>query len=399
MNKSSLKLESKNSNGKRPRILEIESFLTSRYDLRINNVTQKVEARKPGSKDAFVQLEENNLYVDLYVYGFSKFKDELKALLGSSRIAKFDPFIYYFEGLPKWKSTDPDYITELAKYVQTDNPDWWEHMFKKHLVRCVAQAIGESGFNKQCLTLVGKQNDGKTRFLDFLIPPALSEYTRKGFDFGKKEGLFSLVQNFMINLDELASFEKKELNNEFKSVLSESSIRYTPKFANFETTFQRRASFVASTNQMEFLTDETGNVRWIPFVINSINHDHGGKKGYGKLNINKIWAQAYQLLKDGFIHQLTPLEIEQQEYINKRFMKISDEMDIISRHMKPSQKGNINAEFKTPTEIREFLKTRTCISLYTNQIGKAMSMLGYARISGYDSKRMWVKGYFIETIQ
>src|SRR5690606_11930413 len=136
-----------------------------------------------------------------------------------------------------------------------------------------------------------------------------------------KEGLFSLTQNFLINLDELASFEKKELNNEFKSVLSESMVRYTPKFANQETTVLRRASFLASTNVMEFLTDETGNVRWVPFVVNSINHDFGGKNGYAaNVDINKVWAQAYSLLKSGFDHQLTPLEITQQEIYNKQFM-------------------------------------------------------------------------------
>lgn len=389
----------KNTSGKRPRILEIENFLVSRYDLRINSVTQNIETREPGTQDTFNQLEENNLYVALYEYGFSKFKDELKALLGSSRIARFDPFIHYFEGLPKWENTDPDYITELARFVETENSDWWEHMFKKHLVRCVAQAVGESGFNKQCLTLVGKQNDGKTSFLDFLVPPALLGYTRKGFDFGKKDGLISLSQNFLINLDELASFEKKELNNEFKAVLSESKIRFRPLYANQETSVLRRASFVASTNQMEFLTDETGNVRWIPFVVNSINHDHGGENGYGKLNINKIWAQAYHLLKGGFIHQLTPLEIQQQEFLNKRFFKTSDEMDIIGRHMKPSEKGNINAEFKTSTQIKEYLDGRTSIRLYTNQIGKAMASLGFRKVSDYDPKKVWVKGYFVETIQ
>lgn len=390
--------DAKPPTGKKPRILEIENFLKLRYELRINNVTQRIESRSPGSSDPFTQLDENNLIYELFEYGFTKFKEELKALLGSSRIERFDPFLAYFENLPKWKNSDPDYITTLAGYVKTENQEWWEHMFKKHLVRCAAQAIGESGFNKQCLTLVGKQNDGKTRFLDFLTPPALSEYTRKGFDFGKKEGLFSLVQNFIINLDELASFEKRELNNEFKSVLSESIVRYTPKFSNYETTFQRRASFVASTNQVEFLTDETGNVRWLPFIVTSINHDSGGPAGYSKLDINKIWSQAYTLLRTGFNHQLTAVEIEQQEIINKRFVKVSDEMDVISRYLKPSEKGAYNAEFMTSTQVKEYLATKTSIRLYSNQIGKAMASLGFNRISSYDQKKVWVKGYYVQTM-
>lgn len=395
MNNSHL---TRSASGRKPRILEIEEFLNSRYELRINSVTQKIEHRLAGTSTHFGRIDENNLIYELYEHGFNKFKDELKALLGSSRIQRFDPFKHYFEGLPAWKETDPDYIEELASYVETENPDWWKHMFKMHLVRCVAQAIGESGFNKQCLTLVGKQNDGKTSFLDFLVPPALKEYARKGFDFGKKEGLIALVQNFIINLDELASFAKKELNNEFKSVLSESTIRYTPKFANYEATFQRRASFVASTNQREFLTDETGNVRWLPFIVNSINHDNGGPNGYTKLNINKVWAQAYFLLKSGFNHQLSKLEVEQQELVNKNFIKPTDEMDVISRHLKPSRKGDINAEFKSATQIAEYLNGKTSIRMNSIKVGVALHALKYEKVSDRNDNKMSVRGYYIQTL-
>jgi predicted P-loop ATPase len=384
--------------GKKSKIDLVLEYLKKRYDLRVNTVTDTIEWRVKGSSDKYIVCNLNQLLYELLSYGFTKVKEELNVIFGCDNlVGRYDPFQEYFSNLPKWIPSDPDYIQALASYVSTDHQSWWEHMFKKHLVRCVSQSIGDSGFNKQCLTLVGKQNDGKTRFFDFLAPAPLKQYVKKGFTFGSKEGLFSLTQNFLINLDELASFEKKELNNEFKSVLSESMVRYTPKFANQETSVQRRASFVASTNQIEFLTDETGNVRWIPFVVHSIKHDFGGKKGYeANVDINKVWSQAYALLKNGFEHQLTPVEVEQQESYNKHFMRVSEEMDVLLRFLKPGKKGELCSEFMTPTQIKEYLYTQTSTRLYANNLGRALRASDFIVDSDYNkSKGYTAKGYYV----
>ncbi len=382
-----------------PRIIRILNFLERRYQLRVNEVTQKIEGKAIKSREPYQEMNDNDLMFELYEFGFTKFKDEFKVLFNSSKIERYDPFIEYFDSLPTWKENDQDYIEELADYVSTEKQEWWKWMFKKHLVRMVGQATGHLSFNKHCLTLVGNQNDGKTSFWDFITPQALKQYQRKGFDFAKKDGLISLIQNFLINLDELASFEKKDLNNSFKSVISESEVRYRPLFANYETTIRRRASFVATTNKMEFLTDETGNVRWIPFVVRSVNHDFGGPKGYSRnIDINKVWSQAYALLKGGFNYHLTPEEIEQQEGINKQFQTVSDEMDVVLRFLKPSQKGCIDAEFLSSTEIGDYLRQKTSTRFYSAPLGKALTSLGFEKVTHYTPEKQSRKGYFVQKI-
>ena len=400
MNKSANEQTGSDSTKEEARIIRIMNFLNYRYTLRVNDVTQKIEGKLKKSRDHFAEINESDLMFELFEAGFTGFKDEFKTLFSSSKIERYDPFTEYFESLPAWSKEEPDYIMDMAGYVETDNQEWWKWMLKKHLVRMVGQATGHLSFNKHCLTLVGNQNDGKTSFWDFITPPALSQYKRKGFDFAKKDGLISLIQNFLINLDELASFEKKELNNNFKSVISESSVRYRPLFANYETTIMRRASFVATTNKMEFLTDETGNVRWIPFVVRSVKHDFGGVNGYNqKVDINKVWAQAYSLLKSGFLLHLTPEEIEQQEGINKKFQTITDEMDVISRFLKPSQKDCLESEFMSSTEMADYFRTKTSTRLYSNQLGKALTSLGFSKVTGYDAEKGSRKGYYVEKVR
>ena len=94
----------------------------------------------------------------------------LMALLKSKFVPKFDPLKSYLENLPKWDESQPDYIEELANYVKSKDQYWFNLQFKKMIVRSLACSLNITAFNKQCFTLVGKQNDGKSSFLRFICP-------------------------------------------------------------------------------------------------------------------------------------------------------------------------------------------------------------------------------------
>lgn len=381
------------------KIFRLQSKLKELYELRINAITLELEGKERG-KENYEIVNMNDLHIKLYKQGFSKFKEELNALLGSSEISRYDPIEDYFTNLkPYDPTTEIDYIEQLTTFIKTDDQDWFKRIFKKFLVQVVAQGLNKIEFNKHCLTLVGKQHDGKTTFLEWLVPQKLKKYLKKGFEFkGNKESKFSLVQNFLINLDELATFEKKELNNEFKSVLSESIVKYCPKYSNQEISFKRKSSFVASTNQLEFLTDETGNVRWLVFKVLNILHDNGGENGYNKKNdIDRIWSQAYYLLNSGtFDCILSKDEVAQQEILNNRFIKTTDEIEYINKYLERPTSENINtAQFKTTSEIVNILQLQ---GLKTNRnfVGRALNTLKYEISTNYDTvKKFTVKGYYI----
>ncbi|AXE17890.1 hypothetical protein DR864_09180 [Runella rosea] len=387
--------------GKTLRINEIEDFLLGTNEIRINVITNTVEARPKGRKEPFAPINQADLSYNIMKAGYTRFDSELKAILGSSIIPKYDPFKEYFESLSKWDNSQPDYIQQLSTFVKTDDQKWFEAMFKKMLVRVVAQALGSNQFNKHCFTFVGKQHDGKTSFFDFLVPDKLKPYYKKGYDFhGGRQSKFSLVQNFLINLDELAQFDKKDLNNEFKSTLSESGVKYAPLFSGIEVLFPRRASFVASTNNSEFLTDETGSVRWIIFNVLNINHDNGGKDGYCQIDINNVWAQAYALLKGGFKGELSHDDINQTELINRMFMRVTSEMNLITKHFKSAEKSDPKANFYQCVDISEYFRNKGYGKVHEVQVGKALGSLKWKKeqkyLQQFGTQR---KGYYLIEIE
>ncbi|UFH52224.1 VapE domain-containing protein [Spirosoma sp. KNUC1025] len=378
------------------KFVAIRKYVTEKYDIRLNNVACDYEYSLKGLNQ-WKELIIDDLVCELLEYGFKGLKDTLNPFISSSNIPRYDPIAYYFDTLPKWEETEPDYIQQLAKYVETSDNAFFQHQFKMMLVRVVAQAIGHIAFNKHCFTLYGKQNDGKTSFLRFLCPPSLQHYIKDGIDFNgnSKDAKRALAENLFINLDELAQLGKADMNT-VKDFMTTSQVKLRIPYDKKDAVMRRRASFVGSTNKQEILTDETGNVRWLVFEIKSINHDKGGPGGYAaNVDIDKVWSQAVTLLKSGYRYILSEDEIKYSERNNQQYSYQSDEMALILKYFDRStpEKGR----FLTATDIMFELieKTGSRVRLNSINIGRACNALKFDKVKGGTSRNA-VYGYYLE---
>ena len=166
-----------------------------------------------------------------------------------------------------------------------------------------------------------------------------------------KDSLIALIENFIINLDELATFTRVEINA-LKSILSKSFIKERHPFERKAKKLSRRASFIGSTNMTEFLSDPTGNVRWIPFEISGIDWNYSKE-----VNIDDVWAQAYALYRSGFQCDITADEVKENEEENRQFTMVSFEMELLMKYYTPGSKESHDL-FRTTGEIEIALKER-----------------------------------------
>ena len=242
----------------------LETYLTKHFLFRTNEITGSIEFRRKVEASVWEELNEFNIYGQLRLEGFNVNLNELIYLLKSDYVDKFNPFLSYFTSLPVWSAGMPDYIAQLCSYVKVWQADRFKLHFTKWMVRTIKCALEEQYCNKNAIILVHEQqNSGKTTFIRFLCPPALKQYITENISFDK-DSLIALVENFLINLDELATFSRIEINA-LKSILSKSFVKERHPFERKAKKLPRRASFIGSTNMTEFLSDPTGNVRWIPF--------------------------------------------------------------------------------------------------------------------------------------
>ena len=364
-----------------------EEYLNQRYIFRYNIVSNKFEYKNK-EEQHFRELNENNLYVKLQKDNINISINNLVALLKSDFINEFNPFIAYFEGLPAWDG-QTDYVLKLASYLQTNDRKRLDNHFKKWMVRAVKTAIDSNYFNKQAFVLVSdKQNSGKSTFCRFLCPPSLEDYIVENIG-TDKDSLISITENFLINLDELSSAEKNEINT-FKSMFSKEKIKARLTYDKRATVHIRRANFIGSTDRWEFLTDENGSVRWLCFDIENINWNYNKE-----VEIDKVFSQAYHLLKNtSFVYEITLDEIKENDYVNKKYQVGSPERDLIMKFFKPSTKSD--SQFLTATEILEYIAHRTKIILSSRTVGKELKFLGFERISNRNKNNLPVYGYKVE---
>ena len=402
-----------------PRVTKIENFITNIYKLRYNIVSQNMEFFNTELNiwSSFDEFTISNIARKIRKQHFTISKSEIEDTIYSDFTEHFNPFLDYFQKLPVWDGVD--HIQEICKYVGTPEPEYLYKHLKKHLVRCIACALG-GDFNKQIFTLVGDgektQNIGKTTFIRFFLPKELEHYKNEKPDIKTKDGYIALTNTFMINLDEMDKFNKQDIA-EIKSFVSTDNVNVRLPFARRPVTLKRVTSFWGSSNQIKLLTDMTGNVRYICISIHSLNFDYSTK-----IDINNIWSQAYHLYNDStFKSQLTVKEVEENEKHNEKFMILPTEFEILQKYFVISSKESeieefaekqaydldydnlkeykVFTQFLITSEICKLINDITygAIRLNVIAVGRALRKLGYIQEGKYHANSNYaVKGYYLK---
>lgn len=391
----------KNNEYNRPKIEEIEDYLNRCYEFRNDVVSKVIQWRIKGA-ESYEIFNQSNLEVDLYRSGFKGFKDPLNALLSSSYVPQYNPFEEYFLKLPKWNTSDKSMIETLLSFVRLEDEskrEFFNCMVKKHLVRAVGCVLRKISFNKHCLVLVGKQHDGKTSFIRNLCPNPLKGYYLENPPLDHKDSSIELSRNFIINLDELEKLDKQDANK-IKSLFSQESPKVRLNYDKFSVKMERYATFFGTTNDSEFLNDVTGNVRWLVFEIDGINHDNGGSNGYMPVNTDLVWSEARHLLENGFEYNLNSKEITEIEAINKKHQRTTIEIELMQKYFEPCREHDNDAIFVQSSDLVDCLGYASNHQFKINNvvIGKALTYLGYKRQSKRINGKNPIYGYYVKPL-
>lgn len=370
----------------------VMDYIAEFYDLRYNTITNTLEIKRRDEYETqYRECNENDLLCELLSNGIKVSDKLLKIILGSSFIEQYNPFVAYFEKLPKWDKTQPDYITQLANHVKAKDQERFNRHFKKMFVRIVRSVYEPAYYNKHCFVLVhDKQNSGKTTFCEYLCPAPLRDYMTSDFSVSDKDGLIALTENLLINLDELATLSKADIN-QLKSFFSKTYIKVRKPYARKASVAHRVASFIGSTNNLEFLTDETGSVRWLCFEIESIDWSYRQK-----INMDNVYAQALYLYQNGNTGQLTQEEIQENDYINRQYQVSTLEMHAIQSRYEPCEENDPEAIRLTSSELlNELSELFKQVGHRSNIIilGRALKYLGYIQVTTRENNipiKKWV---------
>ena len=266
----------------------------------------------------------------------------------------------------------------------------WRICFKKWFVAMVASWMNDEVVNHQVLVLIGRQGIFKTTWLEHLIPPHLRAYACKlanSNDLNKDERL-RIAEFGLISLDEIDSMNNRELN-QLKSVITATDVNERAAYAYTKERRVRLASFCASGNRRDFLTDITGNRRWLPFEVESIQNPF-----FTTLPYNRMYAQAWALAQDPLFSYWFDLdEIEVLEQHNQHFRDETNEEQLLDVYFAVPAEGASNTKFLSTAEISERLIYYGNIKkpMTLSRLGVLLSQKGFLSVRrGNPSRRGWI---------
>lgn len=220
-----------------------------------------------------------------------------------------------WDGVPRLQSF---YDTVAGEYDHIERKRLFkETLLKRWMVSAVAAAFSPNGISAAgVLTFQGAQYLGKTKWFKQLVPAELG-VLKDGMILrpDDKDSVKQCVSFWLVELGELdATFRKADIAA-LKSFLTNDSDVLRRAYARKESKFARRTVFFASVNPKEFLHDPTGNRRYWTIEAKHLDHSHN-------IDMQQVWAEFYQVWRDGESYYLTGDEVNELNEHNESFTAV-----------------------------------------------------------------------------
>lgn len=186
----------------------------------------------------------------------------MKRYVYSDRIPVYSPILDYLQSLPKWDGVDR--IGAMADAVPCTNVHWKE-FFHRWFLCMVAhwQGADKNHANSTSPILVGPQGYRKSTFCLSIMPPALRGYYADSIDFSSKRDAETYLNRFgLINIDEFDQITESQ-QAYLKHILQKPVVNVRKSHQAYVQELRRYASFIATSNHTDLLSDTSGSRRFI----------------------------------------------------------------------------------------------------------------------------------------
>ena len=231
------------------------------------------------------------------------------------------PVRHYLEGLATSIAWSPEtHVSKLSRFFQVyfgtkeandapgADPKYLSAVAIKFMISAVARALRPGCKVDSMLVLEGAQGAGKSSAARVLA----------GFDYfsdnlpamGTKDASDHIRGKWIIEVGELSAMQKSEVEST-KAFISRQEEKFRPAYNRKEITYKRRCVFIGTTNQDAYLRDETGNRRFWPVRVETIDLTRL------KRDRDMLWAEAVYRYRAGEKWHLTddemPLAVAAQQ--------------------------------------------------------------------------------------
>ena len=359
-------------NSIRENIVNMMQLLKSRYDFRYNTVMKFVEYM-PKDKGWYGYQPvdprvQKRMTLEVQLADIRVSIKDVRNFLESDYIKNYNPIDeYLFQCYDKWDGKD--HIRALARTVPTANPHWAD-WFYTWFLGMVDQWRGYSHRqygNSVAPLLISKQGYNKSTFCRRLLPPELQWGYSDNLILSEKRQVYQAMAQFMvINLDEFNQISPQVQQGFLKNLIQLPTLKYKPPYGSHVMEFPRLASFIATSNMKDILSDPSGNRRFIGVELT------GPIDVSVRPNYQQLFAQALSALNNGEKSYFDAQQVKLIMKSNSQFEIIQpiDQYFLLYFELVDNEK---EGDYLTAAEIFDYLKKQIGSSLKVN------SLMGFGR--------------------
>lgn len=274
------------------------AFLHGMGQFRFNVVLGKTEVLLEGEQEwkDFDKYMLNSAFTKFRTGGARFNMTDARIAVESDLLAPlYDPYRELLKGLNQSHAWDgvTDYIMLIFDSLQLKYPEkkpFLAKMFKKWLLGLVALALGIIDDNQLMVVLVGPQGCGKTVFCRRLMR-LLKKYYKVMFPNEKldKDLLIQLASFILVVLDEFEM--NRRTANLMRAIITSNGAQVRAAYGYTAHSYKRRASFIGSTNNEQYIVDDQGDRRYLTVEITGVRHEEDYP-----LPLEEALAQAYWIV-------------------------------------------------------------------------------------------------------
>ncbi len=370
--------EAKNDNKKedknsiRSNIVSMMQLLESRYDFRYNTVMKYVEyLPKDKGWYGYRPVEprvQKRMTLEVQLADIRVSIKDVRNFLESDYIKNYNPIEeYLFQCYDKWDGKD--HIRALARTVPTANPHWadWFYTWFLGMVDQWRSYSHRQYGNSVAPLLISKQGYNKSTFCRRLLPPELQWGYSDNLILSEKRQVYQAMAQFMvINLDEFNQISPQVQQGFLKNLIQLPTLKYKPPYGSHVMEFPRLASFIATSNMKDILSDPSGNRRFIGVELT------GPIDVSVRPNYQQLFAQALSALNNGEKSYFDAQQVKLIMKSNSQFEIIQpiDQYFLLYFELVEDEK---EGDYLTAAEIFDYLKKQIGSSLKVN------SLMGFGR--------------------
>jgi predicted P-loop ATPase len=268
-------------------------------------------------------------YIEI-VYGISssaKVDDARKLALEAN---SFHPVRDYLNAAADAYDGKARIKTLLPKYMGTETSIYTHQAMMVWMTAAVARIFNPGCKFDMVLTLVGPQESHKSTFFAALA----GEWFSDTFTTFRGQTAFeSLMGNWIVEMGELSAMNRTTIEVA-KGFIASQRDNFRPAYGHTVESFPRQCVFGATTNIDAFLSDETGNRRFLPVVV---NREAAELSPFDLIDnpgdVQQLWGEAVKAYRAGGKLYLTGEAHKQHAAAQERHSATDDRLGAVVEYL------------------------------------------------------------------